>query len=299
MSDVTVRQLEYFLAVIDHGSISSASRNIHISQAAVSMAIQQLEKTLNASLLTRSASQSAVPTPAGESLIPYARNVVRGVRDAVDAVHNDHSAMRGTLRIVMTPTISPYVVPPLIKYFQKTYPNVLIEVDEELHAAEIHTAIRTGKADLGILYHLSLLPNFQCRIIKEVRQHVAISANHRLAQEKEIHLADIIDEPLIPIRLPPSITRITDAIKALDLQPHIQWPSQNYETVRSMVGYGLGWSYLNLVPKTGTTYDGDEICYIPIADPMPYNAIVGITHPEIEPNARITAALDYLISREQ
>lgn len=298
MSEVTVRQLDYFLAVIDHGSISAASRNIHISQAAVSMAIQQLEKSLNASLLTRSASQRAVPTPAGEALIPHARNVVRAVRDAVDSVHNDASEMRGTLRVAVAPTISPYVIPATIKYFQEEHPEVIIEVDE-LQPPEIHDAIRKGQADLGILYYLSLQPQFPHRVIKKVRQHIVVPANHRLANEESVHLADIIDETLIPIQMPPSIERITDAIRTLGLQPKFRWPSQNYETVRSMVAYGLGWSYLNLVPNTESTYDGGQIRYIPIADPMPYNAIIGITHPDLKPNARVEAALDFLISREE
>lgn len=293
MSEVTIRQLDYFLAVVDHGSISAASRHVHISQAAVSMAIRQLEKTLNASLLIRGASQRAAPTPAGEVLIPHARKVVNALREARDAVLDDLSEMRGTLRIAIAPTISPYAIPPLIHHFQQEHPQVTIHV-EEFQPFEIHDAVRKDKVDLGIVYHLSLQEGFPFEVITEVQQHVALSAQHPLADQSSIHLAEIIDEPLIPISMPPSIERITDAIKALGLHPRIQWPSQNYETVRSMVAYGLGWSYLNLVPETKVTYDGGEIRYIPIADSMPYNAVIGITHPDLKPDARVTAALEYL-----
>lgn len=298
MAEITVRQLEYFLAVVDHGSISASARHLHVSQAAVSMAIQQLEKSLNARLMTRSPSRRAVPTAAGESLIPRARIAMRAIQEAADAVHDDRESMRGTLRVAVTSTISPHVIPPLIKDFQTEFPDVFIDVTEHDQDA-IQDMVRKGQTDLGIVYLLSLQPDLPHVTLETVRQHVVIPSSHRLANRSSIHLEEIIDEPLIPVNVPPSIERITDSIRSLGLHPTMRWPSQNYETVRSMVSHGLGWSYFNLVPQSTVTYDGGMLKYIPIADPMPKNEILGITQPGVERNTKVSAAIRFLQERAE
>ncbi|WBL19539.1 LysR family transcriptional regulator [Citricoccus sp. NR2] len=293
MAEITVRQLEYFLAVVDYGSISASARHLHVSQAAVSMAIQQLEKSLNASLMTRSPSRRATPTAAGEALIPRARIAMRAIQEAADAVHDDRQSMRGTLRLAVTSTISPHVIPPLVKHFQTHYPDVFIDVTEK-DQDTIQDMVRKGQADLGIVYLLSLHPDLPHVTLETVRQHVVIPSTHRLAHRESIRLEEIIEEPLIPVNVPPSIERITDSIRSLGLQPLMRWPSQNYETVRSMVSHGLGWSYFNLVPQSTVSYDGGTLKYIPIADPMPKNEILGVTQPGVEFNSKVSSAIEFI-----
>lgn len=293
MSDITVRQLEYFVAVVDYGSISASSRALHISQAAVSMAVRQLEKSLNAQLLSRSPARRATTTPAGDSLIPYARRVLTSVKEATAAVQDDQISMRGTLRLEVTASISPHVVPALVSHFHEHYSQVSIEVAES-KPADLYEHIRRGNTDLGLLYQRQTEVGIASTVVHEVRPHVVIAANHPLANRSAVHLAELIHEPLIPVDIPPSMDRITDAIAGVGLSPSIMWPSSNYETVRSMVAHGLGWSYFNLVPSSYVAYDGREVRYIPIADPMPYNAIVAVQQPDGPRNAKVEVAIEYL-----
>ncbi|RRO80563.1 LysR family transcriptional regulator, partial [Corynebacterium bovis] len=65
MSDWTLRQARYFLAVVDHGSVSAAAREEHLSQGALSMAVAQLESALGVQLLVRGRARPATPTAAG------------------------------------------------------------------------------------------------------------------------------------------------------------------------------------------------------------------------------------------
>ncbi|NWN88542.1 MAG: LysR family transcriptional regulator [Micrococcaceae bacterium] len=293
MSDITVRQLEYFLAVVDYGSISASSRALHISQAAVSMAVQQLEGSLNAQLLSRSPARRATTTPAGDSLIPYARRVIAAINDAAAVVQDDQSRMRGTLRLEVTASISPHVVPPLITHFHKHHPQVTIEVAES-RPAELYDFIRRGNADLGLLYQRQTHPGVTTTTVHEIHPYVVVAANHPLADRSSIYLADLIDEPLIPVDIPPSMERITEAIAGVGLTPKIQWPSSNYETVRSMVAHGLGWSYFNLIPSSYVAYDGREVRYIPVADTTPHNAIVAVEQPDPTRSAKVETAIEFL-----
>lgn len=293
MSDITIRQVEYFLAVIDQGSISAASKELHVSQAAVSMAIQQLETTLKAKLLTRSPARRATPTPAGDLFIPLARRVLASVQAATSAVQNDQVSMRGTLRVDVAASISPHVVPPLVSHFDEHHGQVIVEVNETT-PADLYDRISKGRSDLGILYERQSQAELVTTRIAPVQPHVVVSADHRLAQRRTVRLAEIVDEPLIAVDIPPSLERISEAIVGLGLTPNIKWPSSNIETVRSMVALGLGWSYFNIVPASDVAYGGREVRYIPIVDPLPDNAVVAVQQHEDFPNIKVDGAVNFL-----
>lgn len=293
MSDITVRQLEYFLAVVDHGSISACSRELHVSQAAVSVAIRQLERTLNAEVLSRAPARRAQLTPAGRRLMVHARRVVTAVADAVESVRNDHSDMRGQLRIVCSLNVSPHVLPPLLAHFAAEYPDIAVEIREGI-PPEVHQILRAGEADLAVVYARQASPDFRTMLVEQVRQHVILPAGHPLAGSASVRLADLIEEPLILVDMPPSIERVTQSIMDLGLVPDVRWTSKSVETVRSMVAHGLGWSFVNMLPRTGSTYDGGRVVYVPIADEVPANPVVAMYQRDAELPARVRAALDYL-----
>lgn len=290
MHEITVRQLEYFLAVIDEGSISAAARRLHISQAAASMALQQLERSLNAELLSRSAARRAQPTPAGQSLLPHARRVIQSMADATESVRDDHSQMRGVLRVISSMTVSPHVLPPLLAHFAEHYPEVRVEISEQ-SVVEIHEALRTGEADLGVVYARQASADFDQAVIEDGHQHVMLPARHPLSLRDNVRLGELIEEPLILVDIPPSVERVTQLMRDLGLEPLVRWTSGNFETVRSLVAYGLGWSFVNIVPFTRTTYDGLEVRYVPIADDIPLNPVVAMTPRHHEPPARVREAL--------
>lgn len=296
MSDITLRQVEYYLAVVDHGSISEAARGLHISQAAVSVAVQQLERSLNAELLSRSPARRARPTPAGQALLPHARRVLASISEAAEAVRDDHSEMRGVLRIVTSINVSPHVLPPLLAYFTEHFPEVKIEISEA-STRSIHEALRSGDADLGVCYERQSSPEFKTTLVEDVRQHVMLPSTHALAGRDDVYLRELIAEPFIMVDIPPSVERITQLILNLGLTPNLRWTSKNFETVRSLVAHGLGWSFVNVRPTSTTTYDELEVSYVPIADDIPPNPIVAITRPDGGTSARERETIDFLKRR--
>lgn len=296
MVEITVRQLEYFLAVVDHGSISASARHLHISQAAVSVAIQQLERQLNADLLSRAPARRAQPTPAGQSLIPHARRVISALAEAAESVLDDRTELRGTLRVLSTVNVSPHVLPPLLDHFKRAYPDVEVQI-AEAQPAEIHESLRSGEADLGLGYQRQSSPDFTETLVDDVRQHVMLPADHRFADQASIRLRDLEAEPFIMVDIPPSVERITQLMLDAGVSPRLTWTSQNFETVRSLVAHGLGWSFVNVIPASTTTYNGQHVAYVPIADEIPANPIVAMTLPETHHVARVRAALSFFTER--
>lgn len=292
ISEITVRQLEYFIAVVDYGSMSACARELHISQAAISVAVRQLEKSLNAELLSRAPARRAQPTPAGQALLPYARRVVSSIAEGAEAVRDDYTEMRGTLRVSSSLTVSPHVLPPLLAHFAHHHPGVNIRIREE-PVSDIHHGLHTGEIDLGLVYARQTDGSFPHTVVETGRQHVMLSATHRWANRSGISLQDVIEEPLILVDVPPSVDRVTQLLVDLGLRPNIRWASSNFETVRSLVAYDLGWSFVNVVPSSRDTYDGKRVAYVPITDNIPLNPIVAMVADHAEPPGRVREALDF------
>jgi DNA-binding transcriptional LysR family regulator len=145
-----VRQLRYFLAIVDHGSVHRAARELYVAQPSVSQALRALERDLGTDLFHRTG-RRLVLTPAGERLIDPAREVLRGVelaRATVDAVHGLRT---GRLVIVSMPSQAVSPLAPMISRYLAEYPLVEVAVRAAGTPPEVVAAIRAGTAELGML----------------------------------------------------------------------------------------------------------------------------------------------------
>ena len=297
MSEITLRQLQYYVSVIDHGSVTAAAAACHISQAAASMAVGQLEKAVGADLLIRTRSKKVVPTTAGVEFAEHARAILERVSEASDAVSESFAQMRGPLRIGCSHTLSPRLLPPLVDHFVSNHPLVDIRFREGA-PAELQDDVRNGRLDIALLYEQQSDGDFERVRIAGVRLHVMVSAGHALAGESSVRLADIAQEPAILLDVPPTIERLTAVMRSAGLEPRIGWTSSNMETIRSMVARGLGYSFVQSHPKTGTTYEGGEVVFIPVAEQTTANTIVAVRSAAQRAPRRVKAAIDFLQDTE-
>lgn len=293
MAELTLRQLQYFVAVVDLGSVTAAAAACHISQAAASMAIGQLEKSLGVDLLIRSQSRRLSPTAAGTEFAAHARAVLERLVEAEAAVSDSVEQMRGALRIGCSPTLAPRLVPPLAQYFTEQHPLVDLRVTEGA-PGPIHDDVRQGKLDMAFGYAWQADDDLRCEHIVDVHLQVMLAAGHRLAGRKSVRLAEIVPEPAVILDVPPTEQRLTALVQSVGLELDIRWRSTSMESIRSLVGRGLGYSFSNSVPATGTTYDGLEVVYVPVADAMPQNSVVAMLPAGHAMPRRVAAALDLL-----
>jgi DNA-binding transcriptional LysR family regulator len=291
MAEITLRQLQYYVRVIEHGSVTAAAAACHISQAAVSMAISQLERSLDTDLLIRSRSKRVAPTPAGREFAAHARAVLARVAEAEEAMAEGREGLSGPLRLGITQSASPRLMPQLAEHFTTRFPDVELSFREGT-PAEIQDGVRRGQLDLALAYELQADPDLEALRLAEIALHVMLPAGHRLASATEIHLRDVIEEPAIVLDIPPTVERLTSIIAERGLRLNVRWRSSNMETIRSMVARGLGYSLVHSIPATGATFDGREVAYRPVADPVRGNAIVGIVAAGHRPSRRVREALD-------
>lgn len=146
---MNIRQLRYFIAIVDEGSVSGAAQVLHIAQPALSKHISNLEDELTTDLLIRS-SRGVKPTMAGQVLYQHARKIVSQIKQAADDVRKEADTPRGEVSIVLPPMLGMHIAPRLLEQIAGEFPEVELRIMEELvlGAAEL---VETGRADLGIV----------------------------------------------------------------------------------------------------------------------------------------------------
>ncbi len=146
---MNIRQLRYFISIVDQGSVSSAARVLHIAQPALSQHIANLEDELTTELLVRS-SRGVKPTKAGEVLYHHARKIVAQMKQATDDVRREADTPRGEVSIVVPPMLGVHVAPLLLERVASKYPEVELRIMEEL-GLNVKEMIENSRVDLGIL----------------------------------------------------------------------------------------------------------------------------------------------------
>ncbi|WP_219414127.1 LysR family transcriptional regulator [Pseudonocardia nigra] len=292
MAEFTLRQLQYFVAVLDHGSVTAAARESNISQAAASMAIAQLERAVGVDLLVRTRAKKVVATAAGVELAARARRVLTEIGEIEGAVAGGFHEMRGALRVGCSSSLSPRIVPGLVAHFAARYPDVDVAFREG-SAGDLQQEVLEGRLDVAFVYSLQADEGMDVVEIAPVRPRLMLAADHPLAGRAAVSFADVRDEWAILLDVPPTIERITAIMRASGVEPRLRWCSANMETIRSLVARGLGYSFVNSWPATDITFDRRRVAYVPVSDELPTNAIVAVLPPGARPPRRVVEAIRF------
>src|SRR5881409_2943256 len=143
-----IHQLRYFVAVADEGSFSRAAAKVRVAQPSLSQQIRKLEAEVGQPLFDR-LPRSVVLTEAGRCLVDYARQILASIGDARRCVDELKGEVAGKLAVGAIPTIAPYVLPELVVKFQKDYPDVTLELVEDVTDG-ISRRIDAGELDVAL-----------------------------------------------------------------------------------------------------------------------------------------------------
>lgn len=145
--EVTLRQLRAFMAVLERGSFSEAAEAMHLSQAALSGLVKELEGRLGVRLLdrnTRSVSASVV----GTAFEPMVRRVLADLDEALKNITNLKELRRGLVRVAAPETLSCTLLPELIAGYGRRHPGVDIRFDD-VPIEGVLAGLHGGSADIG------------------------------------------------------------------------------------------------------------------------------------------------------
>ncbi|SDQ07391.1 LysR family transcriptional regulator [Leucobacter chromiiresistens] len=265
---ITLTQLVYFAECAKTLNMTAASAELHVAQSAVSTAITQLERSLGASLFIRQHSKGLILTHAGETLLRDAHQLFGSLHSTIDTIRADQSHVQGAITIACFTTLAPFVLPRLLSELRDAHPELEVTVREGDHA-ECLAALRDGSAELAVTYDLPSGDGIENTRVAEFRPYVILARSHPLASRERLALAELADEPFVLLDLPSSTDYFVRILTEAGITPNLRYRSRSYETVRSMVAMGLGFSILNQRPRTAQTYAGAETVAVEISDDAP------------------------------
>lgn len=194
---MTIIQLEYLLAVANHGSFSLAAQHCFVTQPTLSMQIKNLEEELGVVLFDRT-KQPAVPTDAGQVVIEHARRAIGEFNRVREALEEMGGEVSGTLVLGVIPTVAPYLVPRLVAEMRSRYPRVSLEV-REMQTAEITAALSHDALDCAIVAAGTCPENVAEQELFNDRFFAYVSPRNRLYERTNVRIEDIdMRELLLP-----------------------------------------------------------------------------------------------------
>ena len=145
---VEIRQLEYFLAVVEHNGVNRAAVHLHVAQATISQGIRQLERELKLELFHRTG-RNVVLNSAGRLLVEPARRILGEILSAKDIMRGALEMSVGSITIGTMPEMSSEAVAAWSGSFTKQYPDIRIDMTEYADVAELCDEVLSGHCEIG------------------------------------------------------------------------------------------------------------------------------------------------------
>jgi DNA-binding transcriptional LysR family regulator len=254
----TLRQLSYFIAAGETGSVTLAAERIAISQPSISNAISHLETEFGVQLFVRHHAQGLSLTPVGRTLLAEAKKLIDQAEGLYAAASEASNQVRGRLLVGCMVTLAPMIVPELSHSFTTAYPAADLRHLEADHERLIE-ALGHAELDVAVTYDLNIPASIAFTALASLPAHIVVSDSHPLATRASVTLAELADEPLVLLDLPISREYFLSLFMSEGLSPRIHSRSVHQEVVRTMVANGYGYTLANVRPRSGLALDGRRV----------------------------------------
>jgi DNA-binding transcriptional LysR family regulator len=268
--EYTLRQLQYFVAAAEAGTVTQAAETVHLSQSAMSTALADLEKAFQVQLLVAS------------------RQLLAQAADLLGAAEGLGNSLTGTVQIGCFSVPAPYVLPELLATAAEQFPGLQVDT-AEVNLAELAEGVASGRFELGIGYDLIEDDRLTQHPLYSLPPYVLLPGTHRWSKRRSVRLAELAEEPMVLLDLPHSRDYFQRIFSSAGVTPTVRYRSASVETCRALVGRGLAYTVLNLQPKVSVSLDGHPVAAVPIRDDAPALSVVLLTAANTRPTRRAQA----------
>ena len=216
-----LRQLERFLAVVDHGTLAAGARELGLTQQALSASLSGLERELDVRLFDRGPGGITKLTPYGEALVTHARSQIAADRRARQALRSLAEAETGTVTVGIGETFAGDILAPAVSSLHAARPKLRINLIEG-YSEQILERLYDGEFDFVAVGvgDFALGEGFRAEVLYSADDVVACRPGHPLAGKPRISLADLADYTwLVPYSRPSDVDVITETFVAAGMQP--------------------------------------------------------------------------------
>ncbi|CDX30134.1 Transcriptional regulator, LysR family [Mesorhizobium sp. SOD10] len=257
----TLRQLEYFVAVGEAGSIAKAAEQVNVSPPSISASIAQLEAEFGVQLFVRKHSHALALTAGGRLFLKEAARLLNDADALHDIAGDIAEKVRGPLAIGCLLTFAQIVLPALRRKFEDAFPEVRVRQFER-NQGQLFEMLQRGEIDAALTYDLELSQDMTFEPLVQLPAYVMLPAAHRLAGRAGITPEELVDEPMVLLDLPYSREYFLSAFQGL--RPRIAERTGDIAVMRSMVANGFGYGIANMRPLNAMSPDGKLLVFVPL-----------------------------------
>jgi DNA-binding transcriptional LysR family regulator len=261
-----IHQLRYFVAVAEEGSFSRAAAKVRVAQPSLSQQIRKLEAEMGQPLFDR-LPRSVVLTEAGRCLIDYARQILASIGDARRCVDEIKGEIAGKLAVGAIPTIAPYMLPGLVVAFQKHYPEVTLEIVEDVTDG-ITRRIEAGELDVALASTCQQSPTLRRESLGSEALLALVPEGHPLTNKTVIEFDDLKSQRFLLLHEMHCLSQqVNHLLEARRLRPEIALAGSQLSTIANMVAAAIG---VSIVPQMMVKHHATPGCVsLPFARPVP------------------------------
>ncbi len=248
----TLDQLRILRAIVNEGSFKKAADSLYVTQPAVSLQIQNLEKQLEVALFDRGGRKAQL-TEAGEVLLSYCESILSQCNEACRALQDLHNLKGGSLVVGASQTTGTYLMPRMIGLFRKKYPDVSVQL-------QVHSTRRTGWSVANGQIDLAIIGGELPPELKEILEIIpyasdelalVLPSNHPLAKLGELTKEDLYRIGFISLDSQSTTRKVVDKLlvgSGLDVSRlKNEMELNSLESIKNAVQSGLGAAFLPVV----------------------------------------------------
>ena len=246
--NVTIKQVTLFVEVARSLSFARAATAMHLSQPAVSLAVQNLEQAIGGKLFARS-TRSLELTPEGRAFYPTATRLLNDWNEALDDVHNLFTMQRGKLNIAVMPSFSANVLPEFVRQYHEQYPKVNLSIQNIVMDDAIES-VRKGRNELAISFASENMNGLDFTPLYDVT-FMAVYSDHFLSKLQHVDLTNdwsaLFEFPMVAMDKDSTVRRwLDETTQAHNLQSQIVAEVNQLDSLGQLVSMGLG---VGIVPS--------------------------------------------------
>ncbi|MCS6885333.1 MAG: DNA-binding transcriptional regulator OxyR [Acidobacteriota bacterium] len=289
---INLRDLVYFLAVVDKKHFGKAAEACFVSQPALSMQLKKLEEMLGVQLFERN-SRQVIVTPIGQEVAKHARIVLQEVENIRQMAQQARDPFAGEVRIGIIPTIAPYLLPLLLPKLTEEMPKLRLLLQEG-QTQTICKELDEGQLDAVVL--ALPIPDYNFIEVEAYREpfYLAVSPNHPLAGRRKVSKDDLEGELVLLLEDGHCLReQALEVCKLAGAIENTSFRATSLETLRHMVAVGAG---ITLVPELAVDRASKDLVYIRFKQPVPART-VGVAYRRNSPRKVLFEKLVALIRR--
>lgn len=206
-----LRQLKYFVQIVECGSLAKASRQLFIAQPALSQQLAKLEAEVGKPLLIRS-SKGVTPTENGSALLHHARFMLRQLDQALSVARQEPGTVHGMVSVGLAATTICTVGVPFVRRIRDKYPGIVLNVVEGM-SGHLGQMMQLGQLDLTILFSRDAIPDLPCEPIVEEELFLMLPVQSELVAPRRVRIS-IAEAAQLPLILPTGIHGLRRRIAA-------------------------------------------------------------------------------------